>query len=105
MPKVTYIDFDGTHHQVELEPGYSVMEGAVRNGVPGIPANCGGACACATCHVYIDEAWRTKAGPRNELEESMLEMADDVKPSSRLSCQIKMTAELDGLVVHVPESA
>ena len=104
MPKVTYIDFDGEQHVVELQPGFSVMEGAVRNGVPGIPANCGGACACATCHVYVDEAWRCKAGPRNELEESMLEMADDVKPNSRLACQIKMTAELDGLVVHVPQS-
>lgn len=104
MPTVTYIDFGGKHHVVDLQLGFSVMEGAVRNGVPGIPANCGGSCACATCHVYVDEAWRGKAGPRNELEEAMLESADDVKPNSRLSCQIRMTAELDGLVVHVPPS-
>jgi 2Fe-2S ferredoxin len=104
MPTVTYIDFGGEHHVVDLQLGFSVMEGAVRNGVPGIPANCGGSCACATCHVYVDEAWSSKAGPRNELEEAMLESADDVKPNSRLSCQIRMTAELDGLVVHVPPS-
>ncbi|HWM71091.1 MAG TPA: 2Fe-2S iron-sulfur cluster-binding protein [Steroidobacteraceae bacterium] len=105
MSKVTYIDFDGVHHAVDLEPGFTAMEGAVRNGVLGIPANCGGACACATCHVYVDEAWRSRTGPRKELEESMLEMADDVKPNSRLACQIMMTAKIDGLVVHVPQSA
>jgi 2Fe-2S ferredoxin len=104
MPTVTYIDFGGEHHVVDLQLGFSVMEGAVRNGVPGIPANCGGSCACATCHVSVDDAWSSKAGPRNELEEAMLESADDVKPNSRLSCQIRMTAELDGLVVHVPPS-
>jgi 2Fe-2S ferredoxin len=104
MSKVTYIDSDGGQHVVDLQPGFSLMEGAVRNGVPGILASCGGACACATCHIYIDEAWRSRTGARNALEEAMLEMADDVKPNSRLACQIKMTAELDGLVVYTPES-
>jgi 2Fe-2S ferredoxin len=80
------------------------MQGAVTNGVPGIAAICGGACSCATCHVYIDEAWQSRTGARNDLEESMLEMADDLKPNSRLACQIKITAELDGLVVHIPDT-
>jgi 2Fe-2S ferredoxin len=79
------------------------MQGAVTNGVSGIAAICGGACSCATCHVYIDEAWRSRTGARNDLEESMLEMADDVQPNSRLACQIKMTEELDGLVVRIPD--
>jgi 2Fe-2S ferredoxin len=104
MAKVTYIDAAGNQHVVDLQPGFSVMEGAVRNGVPGILASCGGACACATCHIYIEEAWQSRTGARNALEEAMLEMADDVKPNSRLACQIKMTEELDGLVVHTPQS-
>ncbi len=103
MPKVTYIEFSGKQHVVDLQPGDSVMQGAVTNGVSGIAAICGGACSCATCHVYIDEAWRSRSGARNDLEESMLEMADDVQPNSRLACQIKMTEELDGLVVHIPD--
>jgi ferredoxin, 2Fe-2S len=102
MSKVTYIQSGGQHHVVEVQPGLSVMEGAVQNGVPGIPATCGGSCACATCHIYVDEVWRSRVGPRNELEESMLEMADDVQPNSRLGCQIKLTEELDGLVVRIP---
>jgi 2Fe-2S ferredoxin len=104
MPKVTYIESGGEQHVVDLQPGLSLMEGAVQNSVPGIAAICGGACACATCHIYIDEAWRSATGARNDLEESMLEMADDVQPNSRLACQIKMTDELDGLVVHVPDA-
>jgi ferredoxin, 2Fe-2S len=104
MSKVTYIDAGGKQHVVDVRPGLSLMEGAVQNGVPGIPATCGGACACATCHIYIDEAWRSRTGARNDLEESMLEMADDVQPNSRLACQIEMTDELDGLVVHVPDN-
>ena len=104
MSKVTYVESGGEQHVVEVQSGLSVMEGAVQNSVPGIAAICGGACACATCHIYIDEAWRSKTGARNELEESMLEMADDVQPNSRLACQIKMTDELDGLVVHMPDS-
>jgi ferredoxin, 2Fe-2S len=102
MSKVTFIESSGKQHVVDLQPGDSVMQGAVTNGVSGIAAICGGACSCATCHVYIDEAWRSRTGARNDLEESMLEMADDVQPNSRLACQIKMTEELDGLVVHIP---
>jgi ferredoxin, 2Fe-2S len=102
MSKVTYIESGGEQHIVDVQPGLSVMQGAVKNGVPGIEAICGGACACATCHVYIDEAWRSRTGARNDIEESMLEMADDVRPNSRLSCQVQMTDELDGLVVHMP---
>ena len=102
--KITYIESGGHQHVVDVEPGLTVMEGAVRNGVPGIAASCGGACACATCHIYVDEAWRGRTGSRNSLEESMLEMADDVQPNSRLGCQIKLTEDLDGLVVHVPDT-
>ena len=104
MAKITYVEFNGTEHVVEVEPGMTVMEGAVKNGVPGIDADCGGACACATCHVHVDPTWTATTGERSELESSMLDMAFDVQPSSRLSCQIRVTEDLDGLVVHMPES-
>ena len=104
MPKITYIEFDGTEHVVEVKKGLSVMEGAIKNNVPGIDADCGGACACATCHVYVDEAWRGKTGEASAMEESMLDFADNVEPNSRLSCQIRVSDELDGLVVRMPES-
>jgi ferredoxin, 2Fe-2S len=104
MVKITYIEFNGNQHVVDVKPGSTVMEGAVKNGVPGIDADCGGACACATCHVYVDAAWQAKTGERNAMEESMLDFADNVKPNSRLSCQIKVTEELDGLVVRMPAS-
>ena len=104
MAKITYIEHDGTEHTVEVKPGLSVMEGAVRNNVPGIDADCGGACACATCHVYVDAAWEAKTGSRSAMEDSMLDFAENVEPNSRLSCQIKVTADLDGLVVRTPES-
>ncbi len=104
MAKVTYIEFTGAEHVIDVKPGYSVMEGAVKNNVPGIDADCGGACACATCHVYVDPAWEPKTGTQNAMEASMLDFAENVKPNSRLSCQIKVTEELDGLVVHMPES-
>ena len=103
MAKVTYIEFGGTEHTVDVKPGNSVMEGAIKNNVPGIDADCGGACACATCHVYVDEAWRAKVGEPSPMEEDMLDFGYDVRPNSRLSCQIKVTAELDGLVVTTPE--
>ena len=105
MPKVTYIEFNGTPHEVEVPVGLSVMRGAVNNGVPGIDADCGGECACATCHVYIDPAWRERIGvPEAEsMEESMLSFAAVREENSRLSCQITMTEELDGLVVRMPE--
>ncbi len=104
MAKITYIEHDGTEHVLEVKTGLSVMEGAVRNNVPGIDADCGGACACATCHVYVDEAWIEKTGKASDMEESMLDFAEEVKPNSRLSCQIRVKDELDGLVVRMPES-
>ena len=103
MPKITYIEFDGTEHTVDVRNGLTVMEGAIKNNVPGIDADCGGACACATCHVYVDEAWREKTGTASAMEESMLDFAQNVQPNSRLSCQIKVTDALDGLVVRMPE--
>ena len=104
MPKVTYIEHDGRKHAVEVQSGLSVMEGAVRNNVPGIDADCGGACACATCHVYVDEAWRAKTGKPAAMEESMLDFAEAVEPNSRLSCQIRVSDTLDGLIVYLPAS-
>ena len=104
MAKITYSEFDGKTHTVEVKPGLSVMEGAIKNRVPGIDADCGGACACATCHVYVDEAWREKTGTTSAMEESMLDFAENVKPNSRLSCQIKIRDDLDGLKVTTPES-
>ena len=103
MPKITYIDSAGTERTIEAEIGSTVMETAIKNGVPGIEAECGGACACATCHVYVDEAWREKTGEPSPMEEDMLDFAFDVRPTSRLSCQIKVAPELDGLKVTVPE--
>ena len=103
MIRITYIEHDGVEHAVEVKPELSVMEGAVKNNIPGIDADCGGACACATCHVYVDEAWLDKTGDKSAMEESMLDFADEVEPNSRLSCQIRVTAELDGLVVRLPE--
>jgi 2Fe-2S ferredoxin len=102
MPKITYIEHGGKKHTVDAPLGTTVMENAIRSGVPGIVAECGGACSCATCHVHVDEAWKEKVGPPSPMEEDMLDFAFDVKPTSRLSCQIKVTEELDGLVVHTP---
>jgi ferredoxin, 2Fe-2S len=103
MAKITFIDSDGTPRTVEGEVGSTVMETAINNGVPGIEAECGGACACSTCHVYIDEAWREKVGAPSPMEEDMLDFAYGVQPNSRLSCQIKVSEEFDGLVVRTPD--
>ena len=103
-PKIKFIEPDGTEHVVEIAIGWSVMEGAVRNSVPGIDADCGGACACATCHVYVDPAWLAKLPPRADMEEAMLDFAQAAAPNSRLCCQIRVTSELDGLVLRVPVS-
>jgi 2Fe-2S ferredoxin len=103
MPKITYIDTAGTTRTIDAEVGATVMETAIKNGVPGIEAECGGACACATCHVYVDEAWRAKTGEAAPMEQDMLDFAYDVRPNSRLSCQIKVTPDLDGLVVTTPD--
>ena len=104
MAKITYIEFNGKEHVVDVKTGLSVMEGAVKNNIPGIDADCGGACACATCHVYVDENWTDKPGSQSAMEESMLDFAENVEPNSRLSCQIKVTDDLDGLVVRMPQS-
>ena len=104
MPKIKFIEQDGTEHVVDVAIGWSVMEGAVKNRVPGIDADCGGACACATCQVYVDPAWTAALPPKQEMEEAMLDFAVDAKPSSRLSCQIRVTSDLDGLIVRLPKS-
>jgi 2Fe-2S ferredoxin len=103
MTKITFITHDGRSMPVEADNGSTVMEAAIRNMVPGIDAECGGACACATCHVYVDEAWTEKVGEPSPMEEDMLDFAYDVRPNSRLSCQIKVADKIDGLVVRVPE--
>ncbi len=103
MTKVIYIDGDGTKYEVEGTNGSTVMEVAIRNNVPRIEAECGGACACATCHVYVDDAWRERVGEAQPMEEDMLDFAYDPRPGSRLSCQITLQDAFDGLVVHLPE--
>ena len=102
VARITYIQADGSESVHEVEDGMNVMEGAIRNGVPGITAECGGACACATCHVYVDEAWRGVVGSADDMEEDMLEFAAEPRENSRLSCQIEVSGALDGLVVRVP---
>ena len=103
MVKITYIDSGGTARTVEGEVGSTVMETAIKNSVPEIEAECGGACACSTCHVYVEEGWKEKTGEPSPMEEDMLDFAFEVKPNSRLSCQIKVSEELEGLVVRTPE--
>ncbi|MCB8836410.1 2Fe-2S iron-sulfur cluster-binding protein [Aurantimonas sp. VKM B-3413] len=105
MTKIVYVAADGTRTEIEAEDGSSVMQTAVSNDVDGIVGECGGSMACATCHVYVDEAWADRVGPRNPGEEDMLDCAaSEMKPTSRLSCQIKISPELEGLVVHMPEA-
>jgi len=104
MAKITYIEFNGTAHVVDVPSGISVMEGARKNKIPGIDADCGGGCSCGTCHVYVDPAWQARVGGRNPLEDATIEFANNVMENSRLSCQIKVTDDLDGLVVRMPES-
>jgi len=102
MPEITFIDHGGEKRVVNAATGSTVMEAAIKSGVPGIVAECGGACACATCHVYVDEAWTATTGAPSHMEEDMLDFAFDVKPTSRLSCQIKVTDAMNGLVIHTP---
>lgn len=102
MPVITYVEDSGAEHRVTLQPGVSLMQGAIANNVPGIDGDCGGACACATCHVFVDPAWIARVGGRNEMEAAMLEFAEGVEETSRLACQIKAEADLDGLVVRLP---
>lgn len=104
MAKITYIEFSGAEHVVDVPTGSTVMLGARSNGVPGIDADCGGGCSCATCHVYVDPAWQARTGARNAIEEATLDFADNVAPNSRLACQIPVTDQLDGLIVRMPQS-
>jgi 2Fe-2S ferredoxin len=104
MPRITFVTTDGNRHEVDVENGYSVMEGAVNHNIKGIVAECGGACACATCHGYIDEAWLDKLPAMDDMEDSMLDAAFERKDNSRLTCQIEMNDDLDGIVVHVAEN-
>lgn len=103
MPRVTYIEFNGTRHLIEAQIGASVMETAVDNGVPGIDADCGGACSCATCHVILPDEWMETLGPPCKEEALMLDLHPERTANSRLSCQIDVAPELDGLVVQLPE--
>ena len=104
MAKVIFHDHEGNTREVEAKPGMSVMEAAIANMVPGIDADCGGACACATCHGYVADAWMDKLKPKDDMEDSMLDFADDVQDNSRLCCQILVTDELDGIEVTTPEN-
>tara|TARA_B100002051_G_scaffold191219_1_gene181196 strand:+ start:184 stop:504 length:321 start_codon:yes stop_codon:yes gene_type:complete len=103
MPKITYKDKDGVSKTIEVENGLSVMEGAIQNDIPGIDADCGGAMACATCHVYVEEKWLDKLPKVDDAEVDMIDMAHEPKKNSRLSCQLIVTDELEGLVVTTPE--
>ena len=104
MAKITFIQHNGSEQTVDGLAGMSVMETAVKHMVPGIDADCGGACACATCQVYVAPEWQAKLPPRSEMEETMLDFAPDVRPNSRLSCQLRMSAELDGIVLSLPKA-
>jgi 2Fe-2S ferredoxin len=103
MPKITYIEHIGTQHTVEVPVGLTVMEGAVNNNVPGIDADCGGACACSTCHAYVSPDWVARMPVREDMEMDMLDFAYEPNERSRLTCQVKVTAEMDGLVLQLPE--
>ena len=103
MPKITYIDHTGRSYTVDAEIGQTVMETAIKHNITGIVAECGGACSCATCHVYVDDAWRAVTGEPSQMEEDMLDFAFDVRPNSRLSCQIRVTSAHDGLIIRIPE--
>ncbi len=103
MTKIIFVSSDGKQYEVDAENGSTIMEAAVKNNVPGIIGECGGACTCATCHIYIDKEWLEKAGEVSACEEDMLDFAFDVRDESRLSCQIKISDELDGIIVHIPK--
>ena len=103
MPVIVFIEADGTERAVQANEKTTAMEAAVQNGVAGIDADCGGACACATCHVYVDADWVTRVGPAEDMERAMLEFADSIRPNSRLACQITLTSALDGLVLTIPK--
>ena len=102
MPKITYIEFNGKSHTIDVANGLTVMEGAIQNNIPGIDADCGGSMACATCHVYVKEEWFDKLVKKEDGEEDMLDMAFEPKKNSRLSCQLVVSDEIDGLIVNIP---
>jgi ferredoxin, 2Fe-2S len=102
MVEITFIEHDGTVHKVSAEPGSTVMQAATVNGINSIVAECGGACSCSTCHVYVEDSWKDKLPPASAEEENQLDSAFDVRENSRLSCQITITEQLDGLVVRTP---
>ena len=102
MPKITYIEHNGKKHEIDVPKDLTVMEGAIQNNISGIDADCGGACACATCHVYVDEKWLNKLPKKENAEQDMLDVAFEPKKNSRLSCQIVVSDKLDGLVVKMP---
>jgi 2Fe-2S ferredoxin len=103
MPTIKFIEHSGTEHEIDIPSGLTIMEGATKNKIPGIDADCGGACACATCHVYIDNAWLEKIPQKEDGEEDMLDFAFEVKDNSRLSCQVTVNDDLDGLIINIPE--
>ena len=103
MAKITYVEFSGNEHVIDVAPGSSVMQAAIDSNVRGIIAECGGACSCATCHVYVDESWVARLGKKSETEDAMLEAVCEPRPNSRLSCQLRVTEDLDGLIVTMPE--
>jgi ferredoxin, 2Fe-2S len=104
VPKIKYIEADGTEHVVDVNCGKTVMQGALDHGIAGILAECGGSCSCGTCRVYVDEAWQTKTGAPSDIEDATMDGYDDPRPGKRLSCQICVSEELDGLVVRLPQS-
>jgi len=103
MVKITYIEFNGTEHVVDVDQGLTVMEGARDNNIPGIEADCGGACACSTCHVYVDPTWIDKLPPKDDMEEDMLDLALGLQDTSRLACQIKYQPELNNCIITLPD--
>lgn len=104
MAKIIYLDVHGERHECQVANGSTLMEGAIQHGIAGILAICGGSCACSTCHAYIDDAWMDKVGLPDDIEDSTLELAFDRRPNSRLTCQIKVTDALDGLVLNVAQN-
>jgi ferredoxin, 2Fe-2S len=104
VAKIIYVDVNGDRKECEVATGRSLMEGAIQHGVAGILAICGGSCACSTCHAYIDEAWMSKVGAASDIEDSTLELANERKPNSRLTCQIEVSDALNGMVVHVAQN-
>ncbi|MGJ8561480.1 MAG: 2Fe-2S iron-sulfur cluster-binding protein [Litorimonas sp.] len=103
MTKITFIEHAGTLHEVEAQTGQTLAQAALDNGVPGIDGDCGGNCACATCHVFMPETWRGKVAPQSDMEKEMLELTPELAPNSRLACQITVTAEMDGIQIRLPE--